>query len=176
LLFDLLTREEEQEDRFSGHLRFDIPMLSDRLIRVTESMFGNRGDFALGYFGASTGAAAALNAAAFFGSKVRAVVSRGGRPDLAAANLPKVMAPTLLIVGSRDEAVIKMNREAYALLKCEKELVLIPGATHLFEEEGTLEEAACVARDWFRATLKGESSANPSWGPLGGAYRGTSKD
>ena len=125
-----------------------------RLIRVTEWLKNEEGDFPLGYFGASTGAAAALIAAAHYGSAVSAVVSRGGRPDLAGRHLPQVTAPTLLIVGGNDGPVIGMNEEAFAELRCEKKLEIIPGASHLFEEPGTLEEAAEFAARWFTEHLK----------------------
>lgn len=153
LLTDLLT-EEEAEDR---RLVFDIDLLADRLQRTT-AWLGRTAEtqaLPLGYFGASTGAGAALVAAARLGQKVRAVVSRGGRPDLAAARLPQVQAPTLLIVGGHDEPVIALNQEALALLRCEKQLVIVPGATHLFGEPGTLERVAELARDWFRQHLSG---------------------
>ncbi|HEX6186529.1 MAG TPA: dienelactone hydrolase family protein [Pyrinomonadaceae bacterium] len=153
LLFDLLTAEEEAVDAHSGHLRFDIPFLARRLVGATEwlSAHEQTRNLAVGYFGASTGGGAALVAAAEIGERVGAVVSRGGRPDLAGAALPFVTAPTLLIVGGRDYPVIEMNREALAQLRCEKRLEIIPGATHLFEEPGTLEEVARLAADWFVA-------------------------
>jgi dienelactone hydrolase len=152
LLFDLLAREE---DRDYG-TRFDIPLLSRRLLAATAWAGANPQTHALhvGYFGASTGAAAALRAAAELGAKIRAVVSRGGRPDLAGDDaLRKVQAPTLLIVGGCDNGVIELNQQAYALLNCEKELILIPGATHLFEEPGALEKAAHSAAGWFALHL-----------------------
>jgi len=155
LLFDLLTREEESIDEFSGELRFDIPFLASRLIDATRWLM-QRPDMQrvkLGYFGASTGAAAALVAAAELHDAIGAVVSRGGRPDLAGDALSSVRAPTLLIVGGDDEPVIGMNREALAKLRCEKKLVIVPGATHLFEEPGTLEEVARLAADWFKRHL-----------------------
>ncbi|AKQ46017.1 DeoR faimly transcriptional regulator [Rufibacter radiotolerans] len=152
LLFDLLTEEEDQ----TYQNRFDIPLLTERLVTVTEWLAGLpqlRG-LPVGYFGASTGAASALGAAAKLGDKIKAVVSRGGRPDLVLPVLPQVLAPTLLIVGEKDEAVIVMNEQAYrALKKAEKELFIIPGATHLFEEKGTLEEAARIATSWFEQYL-----------------------
>ena len=147
LLFDLLTREEET-DRANV---FDVDLLGARLVRVT-GWLGEREDtrdLAVGYFGASTGAAAALWAAAGAGSKVEAVVSRGGRPDLAGSRLAEVRAPTLLIVGGRDDMVLGLNREAARLLRCEHRVDVVPGATHLFEEPGTLEAAAGLAADWF---------------------------
>jgi putative phosphoribosyl transferase len=153
LLFDLLTEQEEIADARTAHLRFDIPLLADRLLQVTEWMRREKTALPTGYFGASTGAAAALIAAAQLGQTIRAVVSRGGRPDLAAPELPKVQSPTLLIVGSLDLPVIDMNQSAYAQLRCEKHLEIVPGASHLFEEPGTLETAANLAADWFRAHL-----------------------
>lgn len=149
LLFDLLTEHEEQEDYFTGHLRFDIGLLADRLLGVTQWMHQNDPSLAFGYFGASTGAGAALVAEAKSTVTIRAIVSRGGRPDLAGAALPRVKAPTLLIVGSEDKEVIRLNEQAYAQLNCERELRLVPGATHLFEEAGTLEKAARLAAEWF---------------------------
>lgn len=152
LLFDLLTREEDQ----AYETRFDIALLTQRLLAATRWLQGNadtRG-FHLGYFGASTGAAAALQAAADPGSKISAVVSRGGRPDLAGADaLRRVTAPTLLIVGGSDYGVIELNEQAEALLTCERKLVLVPGATHLFEEAGALQEVAHYAADWFARFL-----------------------
>ncbi len=147
LLIDLLT-EEEAEDRA---LVFDIDLLTRRVLDATAWLRGesSTAGLAIGYFGASTGAAAALKAAAQEGTKVAAVVSRGGRPDLATDALRKVRAPTLLIVGGNDEPVVEMNRQAYAQMRCEKEMVIVPGATHLFEEPGALEEVAALARDWF---------------------------
>jgi pimeloyl-ACP methyl ester carboxylesterase len=156
LLFDLLTTHEETEDAYSGHLRFDIDLLSRRLARVTEEIAGDphSRDLGIGYFGASTGGAAALRAAAALGSAVGAVVSRGGRPDLAGDALAYVKAPTLLIVGERDEEVLALNERAYAQLQCEKSLAVVPRATHLFQEPGTLEEVARLAADWFRKHLE----------------------
>jgi pimeloyl-ACP methyl ester carboxylesterase len=152
LLLDLLTVEEEEEDRSSGHLRFDIGLLAGRLVGATEWLRGRpeAAGLPVGYFGASTGAAAALVAAARLPDEVAAVVSRGGRPDLAGDGLARVRAPTLLIVGGDDVPVIGLNRKALArLAAAEKELVIVPGATHLFEEPGTLEEVARLAADWF---------------------------
>lgn len=155
LLFDLLTPEEEQVDLRTRHLRFDIELLAERLVGATDWLLDQDGlcDLDIGYFGASTGAAAALIAAFRRPEAVSAVVSRGGRPDLAIPVLPKVRAPTLLIVGGHDHPVIEMNREALALLDAEKRLEIVPGATHLFEEPGTLEQVAELATDWFRAHL-----------------------
>ena len=155
LLFDLLTREEESIDELSGELRFDIPLLANRLMDATRWLM-QRPDMLrvkLGYFGASTGAAAALVAAAELHDAIGAVVSRGGRPDLAGDALSSVRAPTLLIVGGDDEPVIGMNRQALSELRCDKKLVIVPGATHLFEEPGTLEEVARLAADWFKRYL-----------------------
>lgn len=148
LLFDLLTPDEDR-DRAA---RFDIALLTSRLL-LAAAWVERRPDLRalpLGYFGASTGAAAALEAAAKQGARVAAVVSRGGRPDLAAAGLLEaVSAPTLLIVGGEDDVVIELNRKAMARMRCETELVIVPGATHLFEEPGTLEQVARHAADWF---------------------------
>jgi putative phosphoribosyl transferase len=156
LLFDLLTPHEEVEDAYSGHLRFDIGLLSRRLAIVTEEIAGDphSENLGLGYFGASTGGAAALRAAAALGSTVGAVVSRGGRPDLAGEALLHVRAPTLLIVGERDEDVLSLNERAFAQLQCERSLVVVPHATHLFQEPGTLEEVARLAANWFRKHLR----------------------
>jgi dienelactone hydrolase len=148
LLFDLLTREEDRDYA----TRFDIALLTRRLLAATVWVRQDprTQSLGIGYFGASTGAAAALQAAAEMGRQISAVVSRGGRPDLAGATaLSKVTAPTLLIVGGDDDGVIELNRQAYAQLGCEKKLVIIPGATHLFEEPGTLEQAAHAAAGWF---------------------------
>ena len=159
LLFDLLTREEEMIDSFTRHLRFDIVLLSERLVAAThwiENVEAVRG-MRLGYFGSSTGGGAALMAAAKLGETIGAVVSRGGRPDLASAWLPKVTSPTLLLVGELDTIVIGLNREAMHRMTCPTELRLIPDATHLFEEPGALEAVAHEAADWFNAHLKKES-------------------
>ncbi len=151
LLFDLLTLEEEAEDLITGRQRFDIGLLARRLIGATDWLQANKTTrrLRLGYFGASTGAAAALVAAAERAKVVGAVVSRGGRPDLAAPVLDRVRAPTLLIVGGDDLPVIEMNRTALKRLTVEKQLVIVPGATHLFEEPGTLEQVADLASQWF---------------------------
>ena len=167
LLMDLLTRDEEQEDRLTRHLRFDIGLLAQRLVRAGEWVRGvpELARAQVGYFGASTGAAAALVAAAHDPEWVGAVVSRGGRPDLAGSYLPKVRAPTLLVVGARDPEVRRLNEEALASLDAPAELVIVPGASHLFEEPGTLERAAELARDWFvrylipRSTQPGAGAA-----------------
>jgi putative phosphoribosyl transferase len=155
LLFDLLTQGEERLDDQTGQLRFDIRLLADRLIGATDWL-GQRVDtqkLKIGYFGASTGAGAALVAAAERPDVVKAVVSRGGRPDMAQASLPRVKAPTLLIVGGDDVQVIELNRRALSALGVEKKLVIIPGATHLFEEPGALEEVARLAIEWFQIHL-----------------------
>jgi putative phosphoribosyl transferase len=149
LLFDLLTEEEERIDAYTAHIRFDIRLLAERLVRVTDWVRERHGAVPLGYFGASTGAAAALIAAAHFGSGIDAVVSRGGRPDLAGSHLRNVTAPTLLIVGGFDTPVIELNSQAFAELQCVKKLEIVPGATHLFEEPGTLEIVAQLAARWF---------------------------
>jgi putative phosphoribosyl transferase len=155
LLFDLLTPEEEAVDLRTAHLRFNIDLLSRRLEDATRWITGEpgAGHLRVGYFGASTGAAAALVAAADLGPDIGAVVSRGGRPDLAGTALPRVQAPTLLMVGSRDYPVIRMNEDAYAQLRCVKQLVIVPGATHLFEEPGALEEVAGLSVGWFQRHL-----------------------
>jgi putative phosphoribosyl transferase len=151
LLIDLLTPDEERRDNLNGGLRFDIDLLAQRLALATDWISQKREARGLpvGYFGASTGAAAALVAAAARGNVIRAVVSRGGRPDLACDALARVLAPTLLIVGGRDAQVIQLNRTAFAALRCDRELVIIPGATHLFEEAGALDEVARLACAWF---------------------------
>ncbi len=152
LLFDLLTREEDQDYQ----TRFDIELLTRRLLSASAWLQSSpqTQTLKLGYFGASTGAAAALQAAAEMGNKVSAVVSRGGRPDLAGeAALGRVLAPTLLIVGAADYGVIELNEQAHALLHCKKKLTLVPEATHLFEEPGTLEQVASAAADWFTQHL-----------------------
>ena len=156
LLFDLLTEEEEAEDGLTGRLRFDIALLAARLVEATR-WIANQPDtqrLGIGYFGASTGGAAALVAAAEIGPAIDAVVSRGGRPDLAGDALEQVQSPTLLIVGERDKQVVELNRIAFARLHCEKELTVIPRATHLFEESGALEEVARLAAEWFRRHLR----------------------
>lgn len=151
LLIDLLTQEEEKIDDKTAHLRFDIDFLAQRLTDATDWILKNNETKSLniGYFGASTGAAAALVAASHHPNAVKAVVSRGGRPDLAGPVLHKVRSPTLLIVGGNDYPVIDMNQEAFDKLKTEKKIVIVPGATHLFEEHGTLEVVARLAVDWF---------------------------
>lgn len=156
LLFDLLTQEEDQIDQVTRQFRFDIPLLAQRLIVVTEWLKKDphaQSLHSIGYFGASTGAAAALIAAAQLPESIKAVVSRGGRPDLAQMQLQRVKAPTLLIVGELDHEVITLNKQAFNQLLCTKELLIIPNATHLFEESGTLEAAAHAATDWFARFL-----------------------
>ena len=155
LLIDLLTLHEEVIDARTAQLRFDIDLLAERLVDATDwlTQFPDTKDLRIGYFGASTGAAAALAAAALRPDPVGAIVSRGGRPDLAGAALIRVRAPTLLIVGENDKQVIQLNRAALAQLRCEKQLVIVPGATHLFEEPGALDVVARLARDWFERHL-----------------------
>jgi putative phosphoribosyl transferase len=150
-LFDLLTLDEEAQDEIDARLRFDIPLLAKRLGGVTAWVreHPRTRDLLVGYFGASTGAAAALIAAAERPDDVRAVVSRGGRPDLAGEWLRRVRAPTLFIVGGADTAVLRLNREALRSIVAAKELAVVPGATHLFEEPGTLDEVARLAGSWF---------------------------
>jgi len=150
LLFDLLSEEEDQ----FYHNRFDIDLLTKRLAGATEWLerLPAAKDCRIGYFGASTGAASALKAAAFL-PHIGAVVSRGGRPDLAMNNLPNVEAPTLLIVGSLDDDVLQLNKEAYEKLECEKKLEVVEGATHLFEEPGTMEIVSQLAGNWFEKYL-----------------------
>lgn len=156
LLMDLLTVEEEEIDRQTGHLRFNVGLLAERVVAATNWLrrTPDTERLGVGYFGASTGAAAALIAAAARPDAVDAIVSRGGRPDLAGQALPQVRAPTLLIVGENDDQVIELNSAALAELRCEKRLVIVPGATHLFEEPGTLDQVAALARDWFLAHLR----------------------
>jgi dienelactone hydrolase len=155
LLVDLLTAEEEAVDLRTAHLRFDIGLLAERLVGATDwlTRHPDTRHLRIGYFGASTGAAAALVAAAERPDPVGAVVSRGGRPDLAGPALPHVGAPTLLIVGGNDFQVIELNRAAFEQLRCEKQLVIVPGATHLFEEPGALDEVQRLAREWFERHL-----------------------
>ncbi len=159
LLLDLLTPEEEREDQRTGRLRFDIPLLTQRVLRAVSwaAAHPELGHLRVGLFGASTGAAAALRAAAAAPDRVAAVVSRGGRPDLALEALPRVQAPTLLIVGGADEPVLRLNQQAAALLACHHRLEVIPGAGHLFEEPGALEQVAQLAADWFARYLPAES-------------------
>jgi putative phosphoribosyl transferase len=156
LLMDLLTREEDA----IYETRFDIDLLTRRLAAASRWLAGRpqTKSFRVGYFGASTGAAAALKAAAAIPS-IGAIVSRGGRPDMAGSSLSRVQAPTLLIVGGNDEVVIELNQQAYKQLRCEKRLAIVPGATHLFEESGALEEAARLASEWFQRHLGAKPSA-----------------
>jgi putative phosphoribosyl transferase len=156
LLFDLLTSAEEEEDLITAEYRFNIPLLADRLVGATEWLKKSSitHSLKLAYFGASTGAAAALVAAAKLPNDIVTVVSRGGRPDLAEQYLPKVKAPTLLLVGDYDEEVIELNKQAIAKMTAEKKLVIIPGATHLFEEPGKLEEVGRISTEWFLNYLK----------------------
>lgn len=155
LLFDLLTGQEEREDALTGDLRFNIPLLAERLNEAAAwiDREPELEQLRIGYFGSSTGGAAALVAAAEHPERVGAVVSRGGRPDLAKERLPEVKAPVLLIVGGRDYEVLRLNEEALEALNCVKELRVVPGATHLFEEEGALEEVARLAGRWFAKHL-----------------------
>jgi pimeloyl-ACP methyl ester carboxylesterase len=153
LLIDLLTPAEEQVDLQNGRLRFDIDLLAGRVVAAVDWVRREHPSLPVGLFGASTGAAAALMAAAERPDDVGAIVSRGGRPDLAGPVLRQVCAPTLLIVGEADELVLELNRRALELLPCEKELAVVPGATHLFEEPGALEEVARLAADWFTRHL-----------------------
>lgn len=164
LLLDLLTPEEEAIDLHTRHLRFDIGLLAGRLVGAMDWLARQAvtADLRIGLFGASTGAGAALVAAAERPHLAAAVVSRGGRPDLAGAALPRVGAPTLLIVGGADEPVIALNRAALAQLRAVGELVIVPGATHLFEEAGALDEVARLAADWFARHLGPGGPASPS--------------
>lgn len=156
LLFDLLTRNEEVEEADTCHLRFNIGLLALRLVHATRwvNTRSSTQHLGLGYFGSSTGAAAALMAAAELGPLIQAVVSRGGRPDLAGDFLDRVHTPTLLIVGGADDRVIELNDEAYARLSCKKQLVTVPDASHLFAEPGALEKVATLAAAWFQRHLK----------------------
>ena len=160
LLFDLLTREEEMLDEETGEYRFNIRLLVDRMKSSTRWLLKNDDvkDLNVGYFGASTGAAAALIAAAEQKDRIEAIVSRGGRPDLAADYLPQIKAPTLLIAGGDDSTVVELNKKALQKLTAKKELVIIPGATHLFEEPGALEAVAHAAAEWFTQYLAGDGN------------------
>ncbi|MBI4309939.1 MAG: alpha/beta hydrolase [Candidatus Omnitrophica bacterium] len=153
LLFDLLTEKEEEYDQLSAGYRFNIPFLAGRLMEVTDWMIkkfeAEKKNIFIGYFGASTGAAAAIEAAVEYPGIVKAIVSRGGRPDLAALALSEVKAPTLLIVGGNDTEVLSLNQSAWRSIHAPKELYIVKGATHLFEEPGALEEVARVAAQWF---------------------------
>jgi len=157
LLTDLLTADEEEVDEVTRHLRFDITLLAQRLVAITDwlALQPEAQEMQIGYFGASTGAAAALVAAAERPAVVGAIVSRGGRPDLAGPALPRVRAPTLLIVGGHDFPVLELNRQALRELRVEAELSIVPGATHLFEEPGALEEVARLSAQWFTRHLGG---------------------
>ena len=160
LLIDLLTEDEDRIDRESGRFRFDIPLLAERLLAATAYVRCAFADTPLpvGYFGASTGVAAALVAASRPGNSVFAVVSRGGRPDLAGDALAHVRAPVLLIVGSLDKAVLELNRKARPRMRCRTQLAIVPGASHLFEEPGALARVADLAAAWFSQTIKGGMS------------------
>lgn len=151
LLFDLLTKAEEQEDYHTGHLRFDIGLLAERLVHATRAMEREpeAQQLNLGFFGSSTGGGAAIVAAAGLGDKIGAVVSRGGRPDLAGKALCEITAPTLLIVGGEDHLVIQLNEQALRALRYKKQLRIVAGAGHLFEEPGTLDAVAHLAAEWF---------------------------
>ncbi len=155
LLFDLLTEEEEKVDIYTAEYRFNIRLLAERLITVTDRLLKDKSinGLKVGYFGASTGAAAALIAAAKKSDIIFAVVSRGGRPDLAMESLPEVKAPTLLIVGGEDFQVIELNKTALRMINAKKKLEIIPGATHLFEEQGALEKVAALSAKWFIENL-----------------------
>jgi dienelactone hydrolase len=157
LLFDLLTPEEEAVDVYTREHRFDIGLLAERLVYVTKWAKQQKltRDLSIGYFGSSTGGAAALVAAAELPTDIGAVVSRGGRPDLAGDCLPKVKAATLLIVGGEDHVVINLNEQARAQMRCEVKIEIVTGATHLFEEPGTLEQVAKLASDWFVLHIAG---------------------
>ena len=159
LLFDLLTEEEGRVDAITAELRFNIPLLIERTTGTLDWVVSQPAlnAWPIGLFGASTGAAAALGAAAERPGSVSAVVSRGGRPDLAIPLLPRVKAPTLFIVGERDTTVLELNRKAAAAMQAPWELAIVPGATHLFEEPGTLEQAAALARGWFLRYLPGDT-------------------
>ena len=156
LLFDLLTADEEAVDLQTRHLRFDIRLLADRLAAGVKWLKGRdeTGQLKIGLFGSSTGAAAALVAAAELGDAVGAVVSRGGRPDLAGKHLERVEAPVLMVVGGADKAVIGLNQLAFEQMRCEREIKIVPGATHLFEEPGTLDAVAGMAAAWFADRLR----------------------
>jgi dienelactone hydrolase len=173
LLMDLLTREEDAIDQYTRHYRFDITLLANRLIGAIDWLSNQSAtcNLPIGLFGASTGAAAALQAAAARPALVRAVVSRGGRPDLAGASLERVRAPTLLIVGGNDTPVIPLNELAQKQLRVPSQLTLVPGATHLFEEPGTLAEASKLAREWFLRHLAFERPNNVTKANMEGARR-----
>jgi putative phosphoribosyl transferase len=157
LLLDLLTPHEEHMDDITGALRFDIQLLAQRLVEVAQWLrsYPYTEGLKIGMFGASTGGGAALVAAAELGAQIAAVVSRGGRPDLAGSALPLVSAPTLLIVGGWDQQVVALNEQAYAKLRCKKDLRIVSGATHLFEEPGKLEQVAQLSAAWFGQHMGG---------------------
>jgi putative phosphoribosyl transferase len=161
LLFDLLTQNEEAIDMRTGEHRFNIDLLAERLVHATRwaKQQEQTRDLRIGYFGSSTGGGAALVAAAEIPQHVGAVVSRGGRPDLAGDALPKVQAPTLLIVGGNDDIVISLNEQARDQMGCDVKLEIVPGATHLFEEPGALEKVAKLASDWFVSHIGGKSAS-----------------
>lgn len=163
LLIDLLTEEEEHVDIETRELRFNIKLLAERLTTITDWLAhtAETRRLRIGYFGGSTGGGAALMAAALRPESVGAVVSRGGRPDLAGPYLRQVQAPTLLIVGERDLATMGMNRQAYALIDVEKQFAVVPGATNLFEEPGALEQVATLSRDWFNHYLSAVPAVRP---------------
>lgn len=168
LLLDLLGAAEEEAERWTRHLRFDIGLLAGRLTAATAWLLRDdrTRSLPIGYFGASTGAAAALVAAARTPGPILAVVSRGGRPDLAGDQLPRIRCPTLLIVGGNDAPVITLNRDAMRMLRCEKRLAIVRGATHLFEEPGTLETVAELASNWFVQHLQARVPEGASrWPP-----------
>jgi putative phosphoribosyl transferase len=155
-LFDLLTQQEEYAEQHTGHLRFDIQMLADRLLAAAKLVHQQMPHKYLGFFGASTGGGAALVAAAQSDIPIAAVVSRGGRPDLAGESLQLVNSPTLLIIGSADPEVLELNQQAFEQLHCKKEIKIIPNATHLFEEPGALDQVAEAAAAWFRTHMRDE--------------------
>ena len=159
LLIDLLSHDEELVDTRTAHLRFDIELLADRLVGTAEWLGREHPELKIGLFGASTGGGAALVAAARIPDRIAAVVSRGGRPDLAGEALPKVKAPTLLIVGGDDTPVIAMNKSAYDEMKALRKMEIVPGASHLFEEPGTLDVVARLAADWFKKYTSSSSSS-----------------
>jgi putative phosphoribosyl transferase len=163
LLFDLLTAEEEQAEAYTRHFRFNIPFLSGRLVGATRWALdrATARDINVGYFGSSTGAAAALMAAGELRETISAVVSRGGRPDLATDALEHVAAPTLLIVGGEDASILPLNEDSLDRLQCEKALRIIPNATHLFEEPGALEQVAEMAAEWFASHLHPMTKSPP---------------
>lgn len=170
LLFDMLTSAEDAVDRITARLRFDIPMLAGRLEAATRWAIARQpgpGSLAVGYFGASTGAAAALIAASRLQERIGAVVSRDGRPDLAGPALARVASPTLLIVGELDSEVHVLNAQALSGMECEKDIVIVPGAAHLFEEDGALEEVSSIAAAWFRRHLLGEGEPRAAHRPRG---------